>query len=169
MGSPEAYPRISPSTLNCGSEFCKSIVQTFFRKLFKVQISFPYIHTHHLHAHNASLRVHEPVWQCPLVRVHLYLAQVGQRPETHIVCVHLNKEKCQISMAAGCLHVRWSSHRCLWLWGRGWSFQVSVSHVVLSGHNWPFDRAQGDSSSPRDGIITPHLLRRKTNLKLLKM
>lgn len=86
----------------------------------------------HTHTYTTGLRVQRTVWQCPLVLVHLYLAQVGQRAETHIVCVHLNKEKCQLSMAAGCLHVRWSSHWCLWLWGRGWSFQVSVSHVAVS-------------------------------------
>lgn len=36
----------------------------------------------------------------------LDLAQVRQRHEMHIVCVHLNKDKCQISMAPGSLHVR---------------------------------------------------------------
>lgn len=36
----------------------------------------------------------------------LYLAQVRPRHGMHIVCVHLNKDKCQISMAAGSLHVR---------------------------------------------------------------
>lgn len=36
----------------------------------------------------------------------LALAQVRERHEMHIVCVHLNKDKCQISMAPGCLHVR---------------------------------------------------------------
>lgn len=36
----------------------------------------------------------------------LCLAQVRERPEMHIVCVHLNKDKCQISMAAGSVHVR---------------------------------------------------------------
>lgn len=34
------------------------------------------------------------------------LAQVRERHEMHIVCVHLNKDKCQISMAPGSLHVR---------------------------------------------------------------
>ena len=36
----------------------------------------------------------------------LDLAQVRKRHEMHIVCVHLNKDKCQISMAPGSLHVR---------------------------------------------------------------
>ena len=36
----------------------------------------------------------------------LDLAQVRERHEMHIVCVHLNKDKCQISMARGSLHVR---------------------------------------------------------------
>lgn len=36
----------------------------------------------------------------------LDLAQVRERHEMHIVCVHLNKDKCQISMAPGGLHVR---------------------------------------------------------------
>lgn len=36
----------------------------------------------------------------------LDLAQVRERHEMHIVCVHLNKDKCQISMAPGSLHVR---------------------------------------------------------------
>lgn len=36
----------------------------------------------------------------------LALAQVRERHEMHIVCVHLNKDKCQISMAPGSLHVR---------------------------------------------------------------
>lgn len=36
----------------------------------------------------------------------LDLAQVRERHEMHIVCVHLNKDKCQISMAPGILHVR---------------------------------------------------------------
>lgn len=31
----------------------------------------------------------------------LDLAQVRERHEMHIVCVHLNKDKCQISMAPG--------------------------------------------------------------------
>ena len=36
----------------------------------------------------------------------LDLAQVRERHEMHIVCVHLNKDKCQISMAPGSFHVR---------------------------------------------------------------
>lgn len=36
----------------------------------------------------------------------LDLAQVRERHEMHIVCVHLNKDKCQISMAPGSLYVR---------------------------------------------------------------
>lgn len=36
----------------------------------------------------------------------LDLAQVRERHEMHIVYVHLNKDKCQISMAPGSLHVR---------------------------------------------------------------
>ena len=36
----------------------------------------------------------------------IYLAQVRERHAMHIVRVHLNKDKCQISMAAGGPHVR---------------------------------------------------------------
>ena len=47
----------------------------------------------------------------------LDLAQVRERHEMHIVCVHLNKDKCQISMAPGSLHVRWSTLLGPWMWG----------------------------------------------------
>lgn len=58
------------------------------------------------------------------------LAQVRERHEMHIVCVHLNKDKCQISMAPGSLHVRWST---LWACGCGVISSASRSLSLHAG------------------------------------
>lgn len=57
----------------------------------------------------------------------LHLAQVRERHALHIVRVHLNKDKCQISMAAGGPHVRLSTLLGPWLWGHQYCFQVTVT------------------------------------------